>query len=282
MDPIKADYIVTPKAHGKGGISDWSIERIHEVMEYCSDTFYSSDKTEYIIDKYLRLYVNLSFELNRRKLIAPAFRPRIYTPAPPSPKRSEFHNKLDINMQIIDLHWVYCTHNDFRRVDSSVAHLFTSGDFKYDDAYKFAGMKWRATNKAGAIGLTPFEQWEMAMLRARQVHELRRRLLNQRDEFKEELLNYPHGQVRRFAAESADIWLARSICRYNPRYRIIGVNTPDSAKKVSLMFELISGKAVAPKVMERRVKGVMKRHAEIYGESESSIWPSTIPSRSYS
>lgn len=48
------------------------------------------------------------------------------------------------------------------------------------------------------------------------------------------------------------------------------------------MFELISGKAVAPKVMERRVKGVMKRHAEIYGESERSIWPSTIPSRSYS
>lgn len=108
----------------------------------------------------------LSIEMNRRKLMAPRFRPQPKCPRNESARKAS--DKLASNdRQVIDLHWLKCRGFKNANLRSPYKKLFSDAVFDFGLATEFVTKTGRVSVKADEIlHLTRHEQLELAVIQS--------------------------------------------------------------------------------------------------------------------
>ena len=114
----------------------------------------------------------ISIIMNQHSMRPPGFRPKRSLPNTKIGKRfSAEDTYMMLDRQIIDLHWLHCSgKRDLLDSNPEFADLFTWDEFDFDLAELLAKKGWTVESKtAQVLGLIPYEQWQMAFFRTRDV-----------------------------------------------------------------------------------------------------------------
>lgn len=119
------------------------------------------------------VYLRISIEMNRRGVIAPAFRPRVGLP----PKGLSAAQVIESNdRQVIDLHWLYCQRRVAVDCDLEFDALFRSEEFDFELAYSLVATNVSARYKALSLGLMALDQFCLASIKTGEAREEERNI----------------------------------------------------------------------------------------------------------
>lgn len=126
-------------------------------------------------EKIRSRFVKLSLDLNEEGAWAPTF--RSYPPIPSlASQRKPWHSDLQRDLQVIDCHWLHCRQAPVFPRDQEFANLFDRDvQFDIELAETFAAKVWTTQHRVDeALGLTVFQQAQLAALRGATIIDRRR------------------------------------------------------------------------------------------------------------
>jgi hypothetical protein len=238
---------------------DWKSE---DIVDYLESQLLEN------VGQYLVIresFCALSLELNNRKLLAPAFRPK-----PTIPYGLKVHSETQFAIQrdrvVIDCHWLHCRNERVKASESKWKGLLNlKRDFQYEKVCEFASESIKNEYRADAIlRLTPRQQFQLVALRGNKTIEQFSKLTKSTRE-----KGKPRLPPRLETIElGINNWCEKDsrVEKYHSQYLAIGKSTEllgevASIKQIAELTGLILGqKPLSESTMRSKLHNLKKHH----------------------